>query len=101
MMAQIPALLALIALVSGIITMVIGVSVGHENASIETLIYAGMVTLFLQVFAVAVTFIHSRLVTDDIATLMLAVEKAQATMRSDPPPGKQPDGSHASELGEN
>lgn len=109
MMAQIPALLALLALISGIVTMVIGVSVGHENASLETLIYAGMTTLFLQVFALAVTFIHSRLVTQDMATLMMAVQDAQAQTPGDldsPPtsvatPNRQAPGSHVSETGEN
>jgi hypothetical protein len=109
MMAQIPALLALLALISGIVTMVIGVSVGHENASLETLIYAGMTTLFLQVFALAVTFIHSRLVTQDMATLMMAVEEARTQGRDgadSPPtsvgtPDRQAPGSHASESDEN
>jgi len=109
MMAQIPALLALLALISGIVTMVIGVSVGHENASLETLIYAGMTTLFLQVFALAVTFIHSRLVTQDMATLMIAVQEAQAQARSgadSPPtsvatPERQAPESHANKTDEN
>ncbi|HAC79866.1 MAG: hypothetical protein P8K76_13180 [Candidatus Binatia bacterium] len=96
MMAQIPALLALIALISAIVTMVIGVSVGHENASVETLIYAGMATIFLQVFALAVTFIHSRLVTQDIAELMLAVKAAEEGASPASDGIRQPIDSHAS-----
>ena len=101
MMAQIPALLALLALISGIVTMVIGVSVGHENASLETLIYAGMVTIFLQVFALAVTFIHSRLVTQDMATLMMAIEEANASTTAVATPQGHAGDSHASQVGEN
>ena len=101
MMAQIPALLALMALIAAIITMVIGVSVGHENASVEALIYAGMVTIFMQVFALAVTFIHSRLVTQDIATLMIAVEEAKKGASSPSDEVRQPADSHASQTGEN
>ena len=97
MMAQIPALLALISLVSAITTLLIGVAVGHANAAVETLIYAGMVTIFLQVFALAVTFIHSRLVTQDLATLMLALEEAQGAASAE---GRAVD-PHASDLGEN
>jgi hypothetical protein len=96
MMAQIPALLALIALISAIVTMVIGVSVGHENASVETSIYAGMATIFLQVFALAVTFIHSRLVTQDMAELMLAVEAAEEGASTTSEGIRQPADSHAS-----
>ena len=95
MMAQIPALLALIALISAIVTMVIGVSVGHENASVETLIYAGMATIFLQVFALAVTFIHSRLVTQDMAELMLAVKAAEEGASPAADGIRQPIDSHA------
>ena len=101
MMAQIPALLALLALISGIVTMIIGVSVGHENASLETLIYAGMVTIFLQVFALAVTFIHSRLVTQDMAELMMAIEEANASTTPVATTEGHPADSHASQVGEN
>jgi hypothetical protein len=63
---------------------------------VETLIYAGMATIFLQVFALAVTFIHSRLVTQDMAELMLAVEAAEEGASTTSEGIRQPADSHAS-----
>lgn len=66
-MDRIPGYLALAALISGIVTFVLGWRVGHEEAELSTLIYAGFLTLILQSFACAVTFIHARLLREEQA----------------------------------
>lgn len=68
-MDRIPGFLALASLISGIITFVIGWRVGHDAAEVSTLIYAGFTTLILQSLACALTFVHARLLRDELAEL--------------------------------
>ncbi len=63
-MELIAALLAWVALVAGVVTLCIGVAAGRGNAALETLIYAGMATLVLQLFAAIVATVHGRLLAD-------------------------------------
>ncbi|MFP6665204.1 MAG: hypothetical protein VCC00_13480 [Deltaproteobacteria bacterium] len=73
-MAKIPGFLALAALVAGIVTFLLGVALGRGQAEVASVIYAGLVTLFLQVFAVAVTFVHARLLGEEREELLARIE---------------------------
>jgi mannose/fructose/N-acetylgalactosamine-specific phosphotransferase system component IID len=75
-MAKIPGFLALAALVAGIVTFLVGVALGRGQAEVATLIYGGLVTLFLQVFAVVVTFVHARLLGEERAELLARIAAA-------------------------
>ena len=68
-MARVPVLLSLVALLSGILTLSLGIAVGYGAADVTSLLYAGLTTLFLQVFCFAVTAIHARLVAEELAEL--------------------------------
>ncbi len=90
-MDRIPGFLALASLVSGIVTFVIGWRVGHDAAEVTTLIYAGFATLVLQSLACAVTFVHARLLRDELAELggmLAAAEENQAVSTSEEPKGR-------------
>jgi hypothetical protein len=76
-MARTPGFLALAALVAGIVTFLIGVSLGRGEAEVASLIYAGLVTLSLQVFSVVVTFVHARLLGEERAELRARLADAR------------------------
>ncbi len=84
-MPLIAALLAWVALGAGVVTFGIGVAVLRGEAFLVTLIYAGMATLVLQLFAAIVATVHGRLLAEDLRAMDPVSPAVEAAVGQGPP----------------
>lgn len=83
-MARVTALLAMLSLVAGIATFVVGVRVGHGESPLVSHLTWGMLTLVLMLFTAGVAMVHARASAQEIAALRAELERIQGAPAEPP-----------------